>query len=287
MKQASYAVAFILALLFSTLAGTQVISLAAANPVLDYKFGLPPTNMQPQTITVVSPENDVTYASNNLPLSFNVSLNSTKTWYDIHITTVYYTTSWQEANVTVYEWKYYDLYNLDPSNDDPFITEFSHELNLTEIPEGKQNITITVLATGSYIKDLVAYSFITNVSSFVSFTVDTIAPSVSILSPENKSYNSPDVSLNFTVNALFIKTSYVLDDQENMAINGNTTLSGLSNGLHNVTIYAWDTAGNVGASETIAFTVTPFPTVPVVAASMASIAVVIAGLLVYFKKRKR
>jgi hypothetical protein len=57
-------------------------------------------------------------------------------------------------------------------------------------------------------------------------------------------------------------------------------------GVHNVTVYAWDTAGNVGASETITFTVTPFPTAPVVAASVASIAVVTAGLLVYFKKRK-
>jgi len=45
----------------------------------------------------------------------------------------------------------------------------------------------------------------------------------------------------------------------------------------------------MGASETVTFTVAvpePFPTVLVAVASVASIAVVIAGLLVYFKKRK-
>jgi len=51
--------------------------------------------------------------------------------------------------------------------------------------------------------------------------------------------------------------------------------------------YANDTFGNIGASETITFTVAsePFPTAPVVAVSGAL--TVVAGLLVYFKKRKR
>jgi hypothetical protein len=72
-----------------------------------------------------------------------------------------------------------------------------------------------------------------------------------------------------------------------VTVAGNTTLAGLSAGAHNVTVYAWDTAGNVGASETITFTVTPFPTAPVATASAAAVAVVIAGLLFYFKKRKK
>jgi hypothetical protein len=74
-----------------------------------------------------------------------------------------------------------------------------------------------------------------------------------------------------------------------MTVAGNTTLADLSMGEHNVTVYAWDTAGNMGASETVTFTVAvpaPFPTVPVAAASVAVVAAVIAGLLVYFKKRK-
>jgi hypothetical protein len=57
--------------------------------------------------------------------------------------------------------------------------------------------------------------------------------------------------------------------------------------LHNVTVYACDSAGNIGASDTIHFNVeVPFPTTLVIA-SIASAAVMGIGLLVYYKKRGR
>jgi hypothetical protein len=68
---------------------------------------------------------------------------------------------------------------------------------------------------------------------------------------------------------------------------GNQTIGNLTNGLHSLTIYANDTLGNTGASQTINFTIAKpesFPTLPVVAFS-ASVVVVVAGLSVYFKKR--
>jgi hypothetical protein len=80
---------------------------------------------------------------------------------------------------------------------------------------------------------------------------------------------------------------YSLDGRETVKITGNTTLSGLSNGLHNVTVYAKDEFENTGASETISFSVeAPFPTTLVVA-STASVAAIGVGLLVYFRRRKR
>jgi hypothetical protein len=92
----------------------------------------------------------------------------------------------------------------------------------------------------------------------------------------------------FTVNKPVNWTSYSLDGQDNVTITGNTTLSGLSNGLHNITVYAKDEFENMGASETVSFSVeAPFPIMPVAAASVASIAVVSVALLIYFKKRKR
>jgi hypothetical protein len=73
-------------------------------------------------------------------------------------------------------------------------------------------------------------------------------------------------------------------------------LIGLPVGLHNVTVYAWDSAGNVGASKTVNFTITvrleskpesePSLVLPL-AASTVSIAVVAGGVLVYWKKHKR
>jgi hypothetical protein len=60
-----------------------------------------------------------------------------------------------------------------------------------------------------------------------------------------------------------------------------------------VTVYARDTAGNVGASKTITFIIAEpepeaetFPAAPVALAFIASAAVVSAALMVYFKKRK-
>jgi hypothetical protein len=54
-----------------------------------------------------------------------------------------------------------------------------------------------------------------------------------------------------------------------------------------LTVYAKDEAGNVGASETILFTVdVPFPTTLVIA-SVSTVAIVGLALLIYLKKRKR
>jgi uncharacterized membrane protein YphA (DoxX/SURF4 family) len=81
---------------------------------------------------------------------------------------------------------------------------------------------------------------------------------------------------------------YVLDGTEKVPVEGNLTLH-LPNGNHTLTVYATDEAGNVGASETISFSVdAPFPTalVAVVSEAFAG-AFLIVGLLVYFKKRKR
>jgi multisubunit Na+/H+ antiporter MnhC subunit len=122
----------------------------------------------------------------------------------------------------------------------------------------------------------------------VNFTID-LPPKISILSLENKTYNASNVTLDFTVNEAISKVTYSLDGQENVTVTGNTTLTGLSKGAHNVTVYGWDVAGNAGASETIYFNIEmpePFPTALVIAASIASMAVIAIGLLVYFKKRK-
>jgi hypothetical protein len=113
-----------------------------------------------------------------------------------------------------------------------------------------------------------------------------VPPEIKVVSPVNKIYNGSSVSLVFTVDKPVNWTGYSLDGQDNITISGNTTIAGLSNGLHNVTVYARDEFENVGASETITFSVeVPFPTTLVIA-PIASVAVVGVGLIVYFKKRK-
>jgi hypothetical protein len=82
------------------------------------------------------------------------------------------------------------------------------------------------------------------------------------------------------------QVTFSLDAKENVTTSGNITLSGLANGNHNITVYAMDEAGNT-AFQTIYFTVAePFPIVPVAAVSVA-VALVVAGLLVYHKHKRK
>jgi N-acetylneuraminic acid mutarotase len=122
---------------------------------------------------------------------------------------------------------------------------------------------------------------------YTPFGYGAVPPVVQAVSPVSQTYNEPSVSLVFTVNKPVNWTGYSLDGGETVTVTGNTTIDGLANDVHNVTVYAKDTLGNVGASETIYFTVdVPFPAMFVVA-PVASVVVVGAVLAIYFKKRKR
>jgi hypothetical protein len=92
-----------------------------------------------------------------------------------------------------------------------------------------------------------------SVSSSTQFIVDS-APTITIFSPEKKTYNTTDVPLTFTSSEPVISTTYSLDSRENVTINENLTLTKLSQGAHNLTVYANDTYGNVG-SQTVTFTI--------------------------------
>jgi parallel beta-helix repeat protein len=114
--------------------------------------------------------------------------------------------------------------------------------------------------------------------------------SVQLISPTNSTYASANVTLTFTVNKNPSWIGYSLDGQDNVTINGNTTIINLPNGPHNVTVSANDTLGKLGVSETIYFTMDvpePFPTIPVLIVIAASVILAGAILLFYFKKRRR
>jgi hypothetical protein len=67
-------------------------------------------------------------------------------------------------------------------------------------------------------------------------------------------------------------------------------LEGLANGFHNVTVYAKDTFGNTGASETVSFTLKvpePFPTTVAAVAGISAVVVAGAVLAIHLKKRKK
>ena len=122
---------------------------------------------------------------------------------------------------------------------------------------------------------------------YTPFGYGTVLPAIALVSPENKTYPSGNVSLAFTVNQPASWIGYSLDGQNNVTVTGNMTIAELSTGLHNVTVYAKDEFDNIGASETITFNIEipePFPTILVIISVI--MVTVVAGLLVYHKKHK-
>jgi hypothetical protein len=154
---------------------------------------------------------------------------------------------------------------------------------------GEFNLSIVGLHDGSHVIKVVASNGYSSKEKQVTFTVDSKPPQVTINLPANKSYSQASIPLNFTISENATSITYSFDGQQNRTYNQNATISGLLAGNHNLTAYAWDTAGNVGASETTYFVVASpksFPTTTVSATVVGAVAVA-AGLLVYQKKRKR
>jgi hypothetical protein len=148
------------------------------------------------------------------------------------------------------------------------------------------NITLTGLSIGAHNVTVYVWDDAGNVGA--SQTISFAIASFSTLSPQNQTYTATDVPLTFIVNGTTLQITYSLDGQENVTIDGNTTLTGLGNGDHNLTIYTKDEAGKIEVSETIYFNVeVPFPTTLAVAASGTSLAVIAVGLLVYLRKRSQ
>jgi hypothetical protein len=292
--------AFIAVLLLSAVAGTRFVNLTEANPyhpIWIYEGDVSPDrSTEPPTILILSPENHTVYAVDTISLSLNVSIGNSSTASFRALEEMYYETDWQSNNISVYKYSWNSLvYRSAP----PRKTEFAKTINLTGIPDGNHTVVIYAIEIGDYLthRDPLGFSYAFyyvnfNIagSSVVSFTVDTTPPNVSVLSVENKTYDTSDVPLNFTVSESASKIFYTLDGQENVTVVGNTTLTGLLDGVHNITVYATDFAEHTGASETIYFSVEvpePFPTTLVATASGASVAVISLGLLVYFKKRNK
>jgi len=269
-------------------------NIGEANPYQSRNmYEVPPdAYTEPPLVSILSPTNNTAYARNNVILSLNISVKySNTTAKGLVILKVYYEADWQSGVTIVCE------YHPETGVFAPSVfntTVFNTTIDLSRrLPEGNHAATVYAIEFGVYEKPdpgnpftTLAYPFKITGSSSVSFTIDSTPPKISITSPENKMYDSPDVPLNFTVNESVSQISYVLDGQENVTIAGNTTLSGLTDGPHNLIVYAKDAAGNIGVSETGYFSVkVPFPTAVVAAASAASVAVIGVGLLVYFRKR--
>jgi len=290
-----------------------------------------PYETEPPIITIISPENK-TYSVNILPLTFtvdemtiwmgysldgqaNVTITGNTTLPDLsdgsHYVAVYANDTFGNmGQSTVYfmvdtipptiavESPENKTYNMDVVPLTFTVDEATSWIGYTL--DSQENVTITGNTTLPDLSDgyhnLVVYANDTagnmGSSDTVYFAIDTTAPSISILSPENKTYDTTDLPLNFTVDEPVSWMAYSLDGQANVTISGDVTLSGLSDGSHNIIVYAEDAAGNTGASQTIYFTIEippPSEAFPIwIVVTIPIIVIAALALLVYFTKiRKR
>ncbi len=116
----------------------------------------------------------------------------------------------------------------------------------------------------------------------------TVPPVVSLTSLLNSTFTAKD-ALMFATNRPVAQMNYSLDGQANATFTGNLTLAGLALGSHNITVYASDTFGNVGTSDTIDFTIKQEPVgqfpFALMAVACAALAIGAVSLLIYKKRR--
>jgi parallel beta-helix repeat protein len=116
--------------------------------------------------------------------------------------------------------------------------------------------------------------------------MDRTIPTVFVILPESKTYDTNNVLLVFVVDDPPSWMAYSLDGQGNATIDGNITIEGVSNGTHYVTVYSRDFAGNTGASNTVYFSVN-IPETPIVYWALLVVAIVAVVLLSVFILRRR
>jgi N-acetylneuraminic acid mutarotase len=146
---------------------------------------------------------------------------------------------------------------------------------LTGVPEGQHSMIVYVNDTFGNVVS----------SGAIYFSVDTRPPSMTVFSPENKTYEGSDIQSVVTVDEPVSWIGYSLDGQDNVTITANVTLAVLDEGSHNITFYAIDLVGNNGASNTVYFNISTFPTVWVVGVAV-TITIVVAASYLLLKRRK-
>lgn len=100
-------------------------------------------------------------------------------------------------------------------------------------------------------------NWLNTVEEYIPLGYGTAPPIIQIMSPGNATYSK--VTLSYTVNRDTAWIGYSLDYAANVTIKGNTQLVNLTQGAHSIILYANDSAGNMGASNRVYFSVNSLP----------------------------
>ena len=280
MPKKLLATTIILSTILASVVSIYVVKVVNANPYTITGEVPPDQETYPPVITVTSPVNNTSYNTSLVLLTFNVTAPQSRTaWEPVTLMRVTYKADWYKEAI--------DVLNGGGQQHASFSLQFSN------MPEGQHSIVIKAIGNGLY-KQGEWWSlkeFRISATATVSFKIDCTAPTILVLPPENVSSTSA-IPLNLTINEDYSKIAYSLNGQQNVTASGNSTITPLPAGQYNVTFYVWDTAGNIGTTETANFTVAEIPQTErtadgslllLGAASLST--VVIIGIILLFKRR--
>lgn len=158
---------------------------------------------------------------------------------------------------------------------------------LSPLSEGQHRLTVYLKAYTDYPKGPRMSGEAT-----VYFTVgeDQDPPNITLDTLDGAVFNQTTVPLNFSINEPTSWIGYILDNGTKTTITANTNLT-VTPGNHNITVYAKDTAGNMGQSKVAYFNVqTPTPLQTLnpawLAAAAALTALCVATGLIFYLRRK-
>ena len=148
-------------------------------------------------------------------------------------------------------WLNYTLNPLDLPSWSAYSLDGSPNVTITE------NTTLTDLSEGPHVVLMWMNDSEGNIGPTLPiwFTIDTIAPVITILSPSNVTYMTGSIGFFMMVDEISPSwIGYSLDDEDNITYTGDILLDGMIEGSHRLIVYANDSFGNMGISE-VRFTV--------------------------------
>ncbi len=299
MQKIVKTIILLLILLVATINSIQFVSLVNANPSLQPLS--PPSVLQFNSkfindssapfivkLSIEKPNNNLTY-TDNLPLKFMIEYIDESDMYTLE----------EEISYSIDN----NSMSLICSNSFPYAGQYqsvstNNTINISNLTNGEHQLTI--VADGWFGRIGSGFGIPFNVSfTPILFSIyNTPPPNIIVYAPKNQSYIFTNISsnvipLNFTVDKRTSWIGYSLDNQNNITITENITLTGLSEGQHKLVMYANDTIGNMGTSQTIYFTIAREESILQGGFSILFVVIVVVATIValsalfYFKKHKQ
>jgi N-acetylneuraminic acid mutarotase len=100
-------------------------------------------------------------------------------------------------------------------------------------------------------------NWLSTVEQYTPIGYGTAPPLIQVTSPGNQTYAK--VTLSYSVDRDTAWVGYSLDGKRNVTVSGTTELFNLTQGKHSIILYGNDSAGNMGASNEVFFSVNSLP----------------------------